>query len=121
MSNNLIEVENLEVVFQTSGGSLTAVSDVSFKMKAGETLGIVGESAHQKSIEILEKAPSLNLVHDSMAELTTKMQRGSLDLIAVFDKDSVSYRYDPANKKSHLTRLEFDVALQKVFGRKEKL
>ena len=50
MSKNLIEVENLEVVFQTSGGSLTAVSDVSFKMKAGETLGIVGESGSGKSV-----------------------------------------------------------------------
>ena len=50
MSKNLIEVENLEVVFKTSGGSLTAVSDVSFKMKAGETLGIVGESGSGKSV-----------------------------------------------------------------------
>ena len=50
MSDSLIEVENLEVVFQTSGGSLTAVSDVSFKMKAGETLGIVGESGSGKSV-----------------------------------------------------------------------
>ena len=50
MSDSLIEVEKLEVVFQTSGGSLTAVSDVSFQMKAGETLGIVGESGSGKSV-----------------------------------------------------------------------
>ena len=50
MSKNLIEVENLEVAFKTSGGSLKAVTDVSFKMEAGETLGIVGESGSGKSV-----------------------------------------------------------------------
>ena len=50
MSERLLEVENLEVVFQTSGGRLTAVSDVSFKMDHGETVGIVGESGCGKSV-----------------------------------------------------------------------
>ena len=50
MSERLLEVENLEVVFQTSGGQLTAVSDVSFKMDYGETVGIVGESGCGKSV-----------------------------------------------------------------------
>ncbi|SVB01141.1 uncharacterized protein METZ01_LOCUS153995 [marine metagenome] len=46
----MLEVKNLEVVFQTSGGRLTAVSDVSFKMDYGETVGIVGESGCGKSV-----------------------------------------------------------------------
>ena len=50
MSERLLEVKNLEVVFQTSGGRLTAVSDVSFKMDYGETVGIVGESGCGKSV-----------------------------------------------------------------------
>ena len=49
-SKNLIEVENLEVIFKTTGGQLKAVSDVSFKMAPGETLGIVGESGCGKSV-----------------------------------------------------------------------
>ena len=49
-SKNLIEVENLEVIFKTTGGQLMAVSDVSFKMAPGETLGIVGESGCGKSV-----------------------------------------------------------------------
>ena len=50
MSERLLEVKKLEVVFQTSGGRLTAVSDVSFKMDYGETVGIVGESGCGKSV-----------------------------------------------------------------------
>lgn len=49
-SKNLIEVENLEVIFKTTGGQLKAVSDVSFNMAPGETLGIVGESGCGKSV-----------------------------------------------------------------------
>ena len=49
-SKNLIEVENLEVIFKTTGGQLKAVSDVSFTMAPGETLGIVGESGCGKSV-----------------------------------------------------------------------
>ena len=49
-SKNLIEVENLEVIFKTTGGQLKAVSDVSFKMAPGETLGIVGESLRSEQI-----------------------------------------------------------------------
>jgi oligopeptide/dipeptide ABC transporter ATP-binding protein len=49
-SKKLIEVENLEVIFKTTGGQLKAVSDASFKMAPGETLGIVGESGCGKSV-----------------------------------------------------------------------
>ncbi len=47
---NLIEVENLEVIFNTTGGQLKAVSDINFQMKPRETLGIVGESGCGKSV-----------------------------------------------------------------------
>ncbi len=47
---NLLEVKNLTVRFHTDEGDLTAVNDVSFDIKKGEILGLVGESGCGKSI-----------------------------------------------------------------------
>ncbi len=45
----LLEVRNLKKFFQTKQGTLKAVNDISFEVKRGETLGIVGESGCGKS------------------------------------------------------------------------
>ena len=45
----LLSVENMVVEFPISGGKVHAVSDVSFDLVEGETLGIVGESGCGKS------------------------------------------------------------------------
>ncbi len=47
---NLLQLENLSVKFQTSQGTINAVSDVSFSIKAGEIRGIIGESGSGKSV-----------------------------------------------------------------------
>lgn len=47
---HLIEIRNLKTYFDVRGGVLKAVDDVSLTIEAGETLGLVGESACGKSV-----------------------------------------------------------------------
>jgi peptide/nickel transport system ATP-binding protein len=45
----LLEVKNLKKYFHVAAGTLHAVDDVSFKLEAGRTLGVVGESGCGKT------------------------------------------------------------------------
>ncbi len=49
----ILEVKNLTTVFETGEGNAVAVDDVSFTLRRGETLGIVGESGCGKSVTAL--------------------------------------------------------------------
>lgn len=50
MAKNLIEFRNLKTHFHTSAGVVKAVDDVSFNIREGETLCVVGESGCGKSV-----------------------------------------------------------------------
>lgn len=49
----LVKVNNLKTYFYTEDGVVPAVDDVSFSIKSGETLGVVGESGCGKSVTAL--------------------------------------------------------------------
>ena len=53
MTENLLEVNHLKTYFFTRGGVVKAVDDVSFNIRPGETLGVVGESGCGKSVTAL--------------------------------------------------------------------
>jgi oligopeptide/dipeptide ABC transporter ATP-binding protein len=53
MTANLLEVNHLKTYFFTRRGVVKAVDDVSFTVKVGQTLGVVGESGCGKSVTAL--------------------------------------------------------------------
>jgi peptide/nickel transport system ATP-binding protein len=53
VSDTLLSVEHLTTVFDTTHGAVPAVDDVSFEIRAGETLALVGESGCGKSVTAL--------------------------------------------------------------------
>ena len=50
---NLIEVKNLAVNFSTEDGTVEAIRDISFSLKQGGALGIIGESGCGKTVTLL--------------------------------------------------------------------
>ncbi len=53
MGENLLEVQDLKLYFKVKAGKVRAVDGVSFTIKPGEKLGVVGESGCGKSVTAL--------------------------------------------------------------------
>lgn len=51
--NNIIEIEDLEIVFFTDNGTVKSVNKVSFNIPKGKIVGVVGESGCGKSVTSL--------------------------------------------------------------------
>lgn len=52
MTENILEVKDLDISFNTFAGKIHAVRGVNFDLKKGETLAIVGESGSGKSVTV---------------------------------------------------------------------
>ena len=53
MAETLLQIENLTTKFYTDDGTVNAVNGISYSLKEGETIGVVGESGCGKSVHAL--------------------------------------------------------------------
>jgi oligopeptide/dipeptide ABC transporter ATP-binding protein len=105
---DLLEVENLRVSYRTSRGSIQAVHDVSFHIRAGETFGLVGESGCGKSslgravIRLLDpESGSIRLNGVDLASLSGRRLKPYRALVQMVFQDPFS-SLDP---RHHIGRL----------------
>ena len=80
----LLTVEDLRVRFQTEDGAVKAVDGVSFEVRPGEVLAIVGESGCGKSVTAMSL---MGLTRGPNAEITGRAMLGGTDLIAASEPE----------------------------------
>jgi len=86
----LIEVENLGVRLNTSRGPAQAIREVSFSLRRGETLGLVGESGCGKSVTALAL---MGLLPDGAA-VNGSIRLDGRELVGLADADYCELRGD---------------------------
>ena len=86
----LLNVQDLETQFQTREGTVHAVNGVSFSLKEGEVLGIVGESGCGKSVTMLSL---LRLIPSPPGKIVAgKAIYQGKDLLKISDEEMRSVR-----------------------------
>lgn len=79
MIDTVLEVDQLVTEFDTDEGRVRAVDGISFSVKAGETLGIVGESGCGKSVTALS---IMRLLPQPMGQIVSgEIRFGEMDLV----------------------------------------
>jgi peptide/nickel transport system ATP-binding protein len=84
MAAPLLEVENLQVHFDTEDGLVKAVDGISYTVDRGQTLGIVGESGSGKSVSSLTV---MGLSRARNARITGTVRFDGEDLLGASDDD----------------------------------
>ncbi|MCK6548920.1 ABC transporter ATP-binding protein [Myxococcota bacterium] len=87
--NNLLEVQDLTVTFDTPAGELCAVDRVSFSVARGATVGIVGESGSGKSVAALSL---LGLTRHTARAVTGVVRFEGTDLLALSERELARHR-----------------------------
>ena len=90
MSNeNILEVKDLRVSFDTRRGEVRAVNGLSFELQRGQTLGIVGESGSGKSVSM---NAVMGLVRDANVRISGEVIFKGEDLLARSDEQMRAIR-----------------------------
>ncbi len=85
MKEPILKVENLKVQFYTDFGVVRAVDDVSWEIRSGDTLGIVGESGCGKSVSILS---ILRLIPEPPGKIVSgKIMFDNKDILTLNESD----------------------------------
>lgn len=91
----LLDIRNLVTEFRTDSETVKAVNDISFSIRAGETIGIVGESGSGKSVTSLSV---MGLIPNPPGEITggeiiyNSREDGPIDLTKLSEKELRKYR-----------------------------
>lgn len=89
MSEPILKVENLNVVFRTKYGEAKAVNDVNFELRKGEKLGLVGESGSGKSVT---SKSIIRLLQSPPAYVSGKITLDGVDLLSLSEREMTNYR-----------------------------
>ncbi len=85
----LLSVKNLTTEFSTDNGTLHAVDNVSFEIRAGETVGLVGESGSGKSVTALS---IMRLVREPGRIVSGQIIYQGRDLLALSPHEMMTIR-----------------------------
>jgi oligopeptide/dipeptide ABC transporter ATP-binding protein len=86
----LLEIENLQTIFDTDRGVIRAVDGVSFAVRRAETVGLVGESGCGKSVTALS---IMRLVSDPPGRITGgSIKLAGRELLSLTEKEMRSVR-----------------------------
>ena len=87
----LLEVENLQVHFETDDGLVKAVDGISYTVDRGQTFGIVGESGSGKSVSSLTV---MGLTRSRNARISGTVRFDGKDLLGASEEDMRKIRGD---------------------------
>jgi oligopeptide/dipeptide ABC transporter ATP-binding protein len=84
MAERLLEVEDLQVSFQTEDGLVRAVDGVSFTLDRGEVVAIVGEAGSGKSVSVMTL---MGLTRSPNARFGGAARLGDQDLLGASERE----------------------------------
>ncbi len=90
-NENVLEISGLRTYFGTLDGTVKAVDGVSFEIKRGQTLGVVGESGCGKSVTAMSV---MRLIERPGQIVAGRVMLGDTDLLALSEKDMERTRGD---------------------------
>ena len=90
-NENVLEISGLRTYFGTLDGTVKAVDGVSFEIKRGQTLGVVGESGCGKSVTAMSV---MRLIERPGQIVAGRVMLGDTDLLALSEKDMEHTRGD---------------------------